>query len=310
MPLSMSSRLAMPDSNIRIAESRYGISRALTTKPERSWARIACLSSTFCTTASARFMVSSDVVSAGISSTSRCTGAGLKKWMPMTWSGRDVATASFTSGMEEVFEARIASGRVTTWSRTWKISVLTCSFSTTASITRSRSANSPRSVVKLRRARVSSRSSAVILPRSAALERELCSRVRPISSASPVVSATLTSRPLRAHTSAMPAPIWPQPTTPTRAMSAIESVTSCLSLIFVRQFPFDSGVRLDPPTLLRDPARTSCGSEGPRTGMICVTRCRRDIREQRHGGYAYASYGSESMGGGRGGRGGRSADNG
>ena len=52
----------------------------------------------------------------------------------MTWSGREVATASFTSGIEEVLEARIASWRVTTWSSTWKISVLTCSFSTTASI--------------------------------------------------------------------------------------------------------------------------------------------------------------------------------
>ena len=118
-------------------------------------------------------IVSSEVVSAGISSTSFWTGAGLKKWMPMTWSGREVATASFTSGMEEVLEARIASWRVTTWSSTWKISVLTCSFSTTASMTRSRSANSPRSVVKLRRSSVASRSSSVILPRSAAFEREL-----------------------------------------------------------------------------------------------------------------------------------------
>ncbi|CAM5277282.1 hypothetical protein SCALM49S_09901 [Streptomyces californicus] len=48
----------------------------------------------------------------------------------MTWSGREVATASFTSGIEEVLEARIASCRVTTWSSTWKISVMTCSFST------------------------------------------------------------------------------------------------------------------------------------------------------------------------------------
>ena len=171
-------------------------------------------------------MVSSPVVSAGISSTSDCTGAGLKKWMPMTWSGREVATASLTSGMDEVFEARIASGRVTTWSRTWKISVLICSLSTTASMTRSRSANSPRSVVKLSRSSVASRSSSLILPRSAALSREVVRRVRPISRASPVVSATMTSRPDRAHTSAMPAPIWPQPTTPTRSMS----VTSCLSL--------------------------------------------------------------------------------
>ncbi|CAM5461754.1 hypothetical protein SFUMM280S_02272 [Streptomyces fumanus] len=130
----MSSRLAMPDSNMRIAESRYGISSALTTKPERSWARMACLPSTFSVNNCALLSVPSDVVSAGISSTSCCTGAGLKKWMPMTWSGREVATASFTSGMEEVLEARIASGRVTTWSSTWKISVLTCSFSTTASM--------------------------------------------------------------------------------------------------------------------------------------------------------------------------------
>ncbi len=207
MPLSMSSRLAMPDSNIRIAESRYGISSALTTKPERSWARMACLPSTFSVKTCARLRVPSEVVSAGISSTSFCTGAGLKKWMPMTWSGRDVATASFTSGMEEVFDARIASGRVTTWSSTWKISVFTCSFSTTASITRSRSANSPRSVVKVSRAWVSASSSSLILPRSAAFDRELNSRVRPISRASPVVSATLTSSPARAHTSAIPAPI-------------------------------------------------------------------------------------------------------
>lgn len=113
----------------------------------------------------------SEVVSAGISSTSCCTGAGLKKWMPTTWSGREVATARRTSGMEEVLEARIASCRVTTWSSTWKISVFTCSFSTTASITRSRSANSPRSVVKLSRSWVAVSSSAEIFPRSAALAR-------------------------------------------------------------------------------------------------------------------------------------------
>ncbi len=195
----------------------------MTTNPERSWARMACLPSTFSVNSWARLSVPSEVVNAGISSTSCCTGAGLKKWMPMTWSGREVVTASRTSGIEEVLEARIASGRVTTWSSTWKISVFTCSFSTTASMTRSRSANSPRSVVKLSRACVSASSSAEILPRSAALDRELNSRVRPISRASPVVSATFTSRPARAHTSAIPAPIWPQPTTPTRSMSVTSS---------------------------------------------------------------------------------------
>lgn len=54
-------------------------------------------------------------------------------------------------------------------------------------------------------------------------------------------------------------------------MSAIESVTSCLSLIFVRQFPFGSGARLDPMTLTRVQAPVSRGSNGPTAGMICVT---------------------------------------
>ncbi len=79
MPLSMSSRLAMPDSNIRIADSRYGTSSAFTTNPERSWARMACLPSTFSAKTWARLRVPSEVVSAGISSTSFCTGAGLEE---------------------------------------------------------------------------------------------------------------------------------------------------------------------------------------------------------------------------------------
>ena len=37
MPVSMSSAVAKPDSIIRIADSRYGISSALTTNPARSW---------------------------------------------------------------------------------------------------------------------------------------------------------------------------------------------------------------------------------------------------------------------------------
>ncbi|CAK7282282.1 hypothetical protein SGPA1_20248 [Streptomyces misionensis JCM 4497] len=227
---------------------------------------MACLPSTFSANIWARLRVPSEVVSAGISSTSCCTGAGLKKWMPTTWSGREVATASFTSGMEEVLEARIASGRVTTWSSTWKISVFTGSLSTTASITRSRSANSPRSVVKPSRAWVASRSSSEILPRSAALERELYSRVRPISRASPVVSATFTFRPARAHTSAMPAPIWPQPTTPTRSISPDGKVTSSPSLV-LRLCSQTSGFRrlLRSCTLPRsiDDRSRGCGHSSP-----------------------------------------------
>ena len=43
-------------------------------------------------------------------STSFIAGAGLKKWMPHTRSGRLVATASSTTGSVEVLVARMASG--------------------------------------------------------------------------------------------------------------------------------------------------------------------------------------------------------
>ena len=74
-------------------------------------------------------------------------------------------TASFMIGMEEVLVARRRPGGTIAPS-TWKTSVFSCSFSTTASITRSRSANSPRSVVKRQPRQASSRSSSVNLPRA------------------------------------------------------------------------------------------------------------------------------------------------
>ena len=45
-----------------------------------------------------------------ITSTSFSTGTGLKKCMPITRSGRDVAAASDVIGIDDVFDARIASG--------------------------------------------------------------------------------------------------------------------------------------------------------------------------------------------------------
>ncbi len=53
-------------------------------------------------------MVSSLAVSGRTTSTSFITGAGLKKWMPQTRSGRLVCTASSTTGSVEVLVARIA----------------------------------------------------------------------------------------------------------------------------------------------------------------------------------------------------------
>ena len=54
--------------------------------------------------------VSSEVLAARITSTSFSTGTGLKKCIPITRSGRDVAAASDAIGIELVFEARIAPG--------------------------------------------------------------------------------------------------------------------------------------------------------------------------------------------------------
>lgn len=54
------------------------------------------------------------VVSAGITSTSFCTGTGLKKYRPRTWAGRPVATARSTTGIQEALVSRTASGPVTT----------------------------------------------------------------------------------------------------------------------------------------------------------------------------------------------------
>jgi hypothetical protein len=49
-------------------------------------------------------------------------GAGLKKCMPTTDSGREVAVAILVTGIDDVFVARIASGDSTIRSRSVKIS--------------------------------------------------------------------------------------------------------------------------------------------------------------------------------------------
>ena len=46
-----------------------------------------------------------------MTSTSFIIGTGLKKCIPITRSGRDVCAASLVIEMEEVFEARMTSGR-------------------------------------------------------------------------------------------------------------------------------------------------------------------------------------------------------
>src|SRR3954454_6112416 len=74
---------------------------------------------------------SGSVTTVVTTSTSFCTGAGLKKWMPTTQPGRPVAVDSSVTDKDEVLVAMIASGA--TSSSTRRItSCLTGSCSTTA----------------------------------------------------------------------------------------------------------------------------------------------------------------------------------
>ena len=93
-------------------------------------------------------------------STSGSTGAGLKKCMPTTRSGRSVASAISDTDSAEVFVASTASGRVMR-SSSPKSSRFASSSSTIASTIRSQSASSETSVVSVSLASAASRSPAV-----------------------------------------------------------------------------------------------------------------------------------------------------
>ena len=156
---------------------------------------------------------SSSVTTVRTISTRFCTGAGLKKWTPMTRPGWRFAVEISVTLRLEVLVARIVSG-FTIPSSSRKIDFLMSIDSTTASTTKSASARSLRLVVKVTRPTSSAWSSSLSLPRLTARPVE-CSRCwRPRSTASSVTSTPTTENPLRANTSAMPAPIVPSPTTP------------------------------------------------------------------------------------------------
>ena len=87
-------------------------------------------------------MVAGEVSSEVTSSTSFSTGTGLKKWMPITCSGRCVAMPSFMIGMELVLLARMACGSLIARSSSRKTLVFKASSSMTASTTNCRSASS------------------------------------------------------------------------------------------------------------------------------------------------------------------------
>ncbi len=141
------------------------------------------------------------------------TGAGLKKCTPMTRPGCALAVEISVTDSEDVLVARTAEGE-TIVSSSRKMSFLTPRDSTTASTTKSASARSFISVVSVIRPSSSACSASVILPRFTARPVE-CSRCwRPRVRPSSFSSTPTTENPLRAKTSAMPAPMVPRPITP------------------------------------------------------------------------------------------------
>ena len=80
--------------------------------------------------------VSSEVSLPRTTSTSDIIGTGLKKCIPITRSGRLVAAASVEIGIDDVFDARTASGGSVSSARR-KTSSLTAASSITASTIRS-----------------------------------------------------------------------------------------------------------------------------------------------------------------------------
>ena len=71
-------------------------------------------------------------------------------------------------------------------------------------------------MVKVRRPTAASRSESDNLPDDTPRSSEVSTRLRPRSAAAASISRTTTSSPARVQTSAIPAPIRPQPTTPIR----------------------------------------------------------------------------------------------
>src|SRR5690348_5792180 len=160
------------------------------------------------------------VASHGTTSTSGNTGAGLKKWMPITRSECALAEAIAPIESEDVFVASVASDAITAPSLA-NSARLTPSSSTIASMTTPQSANMERSFVtgastKRMRSMVASRAPAASFPFSTSFASILVRLARALVTAPALASASTTSWPAAAATWAMPLPIAPAPTTPMR----------------------------------------------------------------------------------------------
>ena len=146
-------------------------------------------------------------------STRSWTGAGLKKCTPTMRPGCALAVEISVTLRLEVLVARIASG-ATTPSSSRKIAFLTSTDSTTASTTKSASCRSLSAVLKLIRPSSSACSASVSFSRRTARAVEFSRCWRPRATPSSFSSTPITENPLRANTSAIPAPMVPSPTTP------------------------------------------------------------------------------------------------
>ena len=140
------------------------------------------------------------------------------KCIPSTLSGRVVAAPSVVMEMDDVFEARITSGRVIR-SREAKSALLAEASSKMASTMKSALARSSTLVPVWMRPMAAERSPAWSLPFSTSFARLLSIVARARSSAPSAASISVTSKPDCANTWAMPLPIVPAPTTPTRVIS-------------------------------------------------------------------------------------------
>ena len=158
---STASGVATPSITMNMASLSSGISTRLETNPGASFTSTGVFPS-LRDNSRTDVKVSSDVANPRITSASFITGTGLKKCMPMTLSGRLVSAPSLVIDIEEVFEARIVSGRVSR-SRSRKISALISNFSVAASITKSQPASFARSTTVSILRNVEDLSSAAIL---------------------------------------------------------------------------------------------------------------------------------------------------
>src|SRR6267378_1624484 len=156
------------------------------------------------------------------------TAAGLKKCIPSTRSALETETASSRIGSVDVLVARMVLAEQAASS-----SEKSCFFvprsSTTDSSTNSQYSSSARSVTPLIRARIASESAAVILSFSTWRPSDLPTLARQVSADSCDRLRITTSKPALAATSAIPAPMIPEPTIPTR-------FTVTIYLRFVRSY--------------------------------------------------------------------------